>query len=138
MVWCSSRLLSVAGTVSQTLAHFLACHQQALAFCGGMPQTILVDTLTSAVLQRAGGEAPVLHPTYADCATHHGVTMPPGHVGQGQETGRVENGVGSVKKHGRAGLALPDCSALTPAARHGLDTVANGRGHGETRQPPTG
>jgi hypothetical protein len=32
---------------------------------------------------------------------------------------------------------MPDFSALNPAARHWLDTVANVRLHGETRQQPT-
>jgi hypothetical protein len=34
-------------------------------------------------------------------------------------------------------LELPDFSALNPAARHWLDTVANVRLHGETRAQPT-
>jgi Mu transposase, C-terminal domain len=49
----------------------------------------------------------------------------------------VENGVGYVKKNFLAGLELPDFSALNPAARHWLDTVANVRLHGETREQPT-
>jgi len=119
------------------MAPFLACHQHAFAFFGGIPHTILVDNLRSAVLQRAVGDAPVLNPTYLDCATHHGCPMAPCHVGKGQEKGRVENGVGSVKKNFLAGLDLPDFSALNPAARHWLDTVANVRLHGETREQPT-
>jgi len=136
MVLCYSRMMSVECTGSQTLEPCLACHQHALAFFGGMPHHVMVDTLTSAVLKRALGEAPVFHPTSLDVATHSGVPMTPCHVGKGKETGRVENGVGYVKKHGRAGLAIPDCSALHPAARHGLDTVAHGRLHGETREQP--
>jgi hypothetical protein len=49
----------------------------------------------------------------------------------------VENGVGYIKKNFLAGLAMPDFSALNPAARHWLDTVANVRLHGETREQPT-
>jgi len=51
--------------------------------------------------------------------------------------GRVENGVGYVKKNLLAGLDLPDFTALAPAARHWLDAVANVRIHGETREKPT-
>jgi transposase len=94
MVLCYSRLLYVECTVSQTMEHLLACHQHAFDVFGGIPHTVMVDNLTSAVLKRAGGEAPVLHPTYLDCATHHGVTIAPCHVGKGNEKGRVENGVG--------------------------------------------
>lgn len=137
MVLCSSRMLYVECTVSQTMEHCLACHQQACECCGGMPHTVLVDNLQSAVLKRAGGAAPVCTPQSLDCAHHSGLTIAPCHVGKGKETGRVEHGVGSVKKHFLAGLALPDLSALHPAARHGLDTVANGRLHGATRHTPT-
>jgi transposase len=137
MVLCYSRMLYVECTVSQTMEHFLACHQHAFEFFGGTPHKVMVDNLKSAVLKRAVGEAPVLNPQYLDFATHHGFTIAPCNVGKGHEKGRVENGVGSVKKHCLAGLAIPDFSALHPAARHWLDTVAKVRLHGETRDTPT-
>ena len=60
-------------TVSQTMEHFLACHQHAFEFVGGVPGSIMVDNLKSAVLKRTLGEAPELNPKYADfaCARHH-------------------------------------------------------------------
>jgi hypothetical protein len=97
----------------------------------------MVDNLKSAVLKRALGEAPVLNAKYFDFATHSGFTIAPCNVGKGNEKGRVENGVGYVKKNFLAGLEIPDFSALNPAARHWLDTVANVRLHGETRDKPT-
>src|SRR5262245_8522788 len=103
---------------------------------GGIPHKIMVDNLKSAVLQRALGEAPVLHPKYLDFAKHNGFTIAPCNVGKGNEKGRVENGVGYVKKNFLAGLELPDFSALNPAARPWLDTVANVRLHSETRDKP--
>jgi hypothetical protein len=119
------------------MEHFLACHQHAWAFFGGMPHKVMVDNLTAAVLKRALGEAPGCNPQYRDFATHHGFTLTPCHVGKGNEKGRVENGVGSVKKNCLAGLDLPDFSAVHPAARHWLATVARVRLHGETRDSPT-
>jgi transposase len=137
MVLCYSRMLYVEFTVSQTMEHFLACHQHACDFFGGIPQKVMVDNLKSAVLKRAVGEAPVLNPQYRDFATHHGFTIAPCNVGKGNEKGRVENGVGYVKKNFLTGLEIPDFRVLNPAARHWLDTVANVRVHGETREPPT-
>jgi transposase len=137
MVLCYSRMLYVEFTVSQTMEHFLACHQPALECFSGSPRKVMVDNLKSAVLQRALGEAPVLNPKYLDFATHQGFTIVPCNVGKGNEKGRVENGVGYVKKNFLAGLELPDFRALNPAARHWLDTVANVRVHGETRAKPT-
>jgi transposase len=137
MVLCDSRMLYVECPVSQTMAHVLAGHQHAFAFLGGMPHKVMVDTLTSAVLKREVGEAPVLKPKSLDCATHHGFPMTPCNVGKGNAKGRGENGVGYVKKHVLAGLALPDFSALHPAARHWLETIAHVRLPGETREQPT-
>jgi transposase len=136
MVLCYSRMLYVEFTVSQTMEHFLACPQHAFDFFGGLPHKIMVDNLKSAVLKRAVGDAPVLNPKYLDFATHHGFTIVPCNVGKGNEKGRVENGVGYVKKHFLAGLEIPAFSALHPAARHWLDPVANVRLHGETREQP--
>jgi transposase len=137
MVLCYSRMLYVEFTVSQTMEHFLACHQHAFEFFGGVPHKVMVDNLKSAVLQRTLGEAPVLNPKYLDFATHNGFTIAPCNVGKGNEKGRVENGVGYVKKNFLAGLEIPDFHALNPAARQWLDAVANVRLHGETRDTPT-
>jgi transposase len=136
MVLCYSRMLYVEFTVSQTMEHFLAGHQHAFEFFGGIPHKVMVDNLKSAVLQHALGEAPVFNPKYLDCATPCGFTIAPCNIGKGNEKGRVENAVGYVKKNFLAGLELPDFSALNPAARHWLDTVANTRVHGETKATP--
>ena len=136
MVLCYSRMMYVEFTVSQTMEHFLACHQHALECFGGIPQKVMVDNLKSAVLTRALGEAPLLNPKYADFAAHNGFRIVPCNVGKGNEKGRVENGVGYVKKNFLAGLAIPDFSVLNPAAKQWLETIANVRLHGATRDKP--
>ena len=52
------------------------------------------------------------------------------------EKGRVENGVGYVKKNFLNGLDFLDFSAVNPAAQVWLETIANVRIHGETHQRP--
>lgn len=136
MVLCYSRMMYVEFTVSQTMEHFLACHQHAFEAFGGVSKNVMVDNLKSAVLRRALGEAPLFNPKYLDYANHMAFTIVPCNVGKGNEKGRVENAVGYVKKNFLAGLDIPDFSALAPAAKHWLDTVANVRLHGETRQKP--
>jgi transposase len=136
MVLCYSRLMYLEFTVSQTMEHFLACHQNAFAAFGAVPKKIMVDNLKSAVLKRIVGADPVFNPKYLDFANHFGFTIAPCGVGKGNEKGRVENGVGYVKKNLLAGLDLPDFHAMAPAARQWLDTVANVRIHGETRRKP--
>lgn len=136
MVLCYSRMMYLEFTVSQTMEHFLACHQNAFTVFGSVPKKIMVDNLKSAVLKRVLGAAPVFNPSYLDFANHHGFTIIPCGVGKGNEKGRVENGVGYVKKNLLAGLVLPDFHAMSTAAGQWLDTVANVRIHGETRRKP--
>jgi transposase len=136
MVLCYSRLMYVEFTVCQTMEHFLGCHQNAFEYFGKVTRKIMVDNLKSAVLKRIVGQAPVFNPKYLDFANHYGFTIAACNVGKGNEKGRVENGVGYVKKNFLAGLEIPDFDAIHPAARHWLDTVANVRIHGETREQP--
>ena len=136
MVLCYSRMLYVEFTVSETMEHFLACHANAFAFFGGVPERIMVDNLRSAVLRHALGQAPVLNPRYQDFADHFGFTIRPCGVGQAHEKGRVENAVGYIKKNFLAGLELSDFALVNPAARQWLDTVANVRIHGSTKRQP--
>jgi transposase len=137
MVLCYSRLMYLEFTVSQTMEHFLACHQHAFEFFGArVPEKIMVDNLKSAVLQRLTGQAPVFNPRYLDFAQHHGFQIVPCAVGKGNEKGRVEAGVGYVKKNLLGGLDIPSFNALNLLARQWLDTIANQRIHGETRRRP--
>jgi transposase len=136
MVLCYSRMMYVEFTVSQTMEHFLGCHQNAFDFFGSVPKKVMVDNLKSAVLKRIVGQEPVFNPKYLDFAKHFGFTIAPCNVGKGNEKGRVENAVGYVKKNFLAGLDIPDFSALAPACRNWLDSVANVRVHGQTRQKP--
>jgi len=136
MLLCYSRMMYLEFTVSQTMEHFLGCHQNAFHFFGSVPKKIMVDNLKSAVLKRIVGQEPVFNPRYLSFARHHGFSIQPCNVGKGNEKGRVENAVGYVKKNFLAGLDIPDFSALASAARNWLDTIANVRIHGRTRQRP--
>jgi transposase len=50
IVLCYSRMLYVECTVSQTMEHFLACHQHAFAFFGGVPKTVMVDYVSGNII----------------------------------------------------------------------------------------
>ncbi len=136
MVLAYSRQMFVEFTVSQTMEHFLACHEHAFAAFGGVPSKIMVDNLKPAVLQRLAGAAPVFNPRYLDFARHHGFSIAPCNVARGNEKGRVESGVGYVKKNFLRGLELTDFGAIQAAGQLWLDTIANVRIHGETQRRP--
>lgn len=136
LVLAHSRRLYVQFTVSQTMEHFLGCHEQAFGAIGGVPAKIMVDNLKSAVLQRLAGCAPVFNARYLDFSRHWGFDIAACAPGRGNEKGRVENAVGYIKKNFLNGLELCEFSAINPAAQLWLDTVANVRIHGETRRRP--
>jgi transposase len=136
MVLAFSRQMFVEFTVSQTMEHFLACHEHAFRAFGGVPVKIMVDNLKSAVVQRLAGVAPVFNPRYLDFARHHGFAITPCNVARGNEKGRVESGVGYVKKNFLNGLELSEFAAIHATVQAWLDTVANVRIHSETQQRP--
>lgn len=136
MVLCHSRMMYVEFTVSQTMEHFLGCHQNAFHFFGAVPEKIMVDNLKSAVLKRIVGRDPVFNPKYLDFADHYGFSIVACNVGKGNEKGIVENAVGYTKKNLLNGLDITDFKIMNPMARHWLETVANVRSHKETGKRP--
>ncbi|MCA1793994.1 MAG: IS21 family transposase [Desulfobacteraceae bacterium] len=136
MVLCYCRLMYLEFTLSQTMEHFLGCHQNAFRFFGSVPEKIMVDNLKSAVLKRTVGSGPVFNPGYIDFANHYGFNIVACNVGKGNEKGRVENAVGYVKKNLLNGLNISDFSVLDPLTKQWLDTVANVRMHKETGKRP--
>lgn len=135
MVLAYSRKMYLEFTLAETLEHFLCCHQRAFEYFNGVPRQVWVDNCKVAVLSRAGGSI-LFNPRYLDLAGHHGFQIRACGVGQPQQKGRVENGVGYVKKNFLHGLELSDFKIINPAARHWLEQVANVRVHGQTRQTP--
>ena len=136
MVLCHSRRMYLEFFVSQTMEHFLAAHEHAFAAFNAVPARIIIDNLKSGVIEHLAGCAPVFNARYLDYARHCGFSPSACNVAKGNEKGRVENGVGYVKKNFLNGLELADFSAVNPAAQCWLETVANVRIHSETRQRP--
>lgn len=134
MALCYSRMMYVEFTVSQTMEHFLGCHQNAFRFFGAVPEKVMVDNLKSAVLKRTPD--PVFNPRYMDFADHYGFKIVPCNVGKGNEKGIVENAVGYVKKNLLNGLEISDFKVMDPLTQNWLDTIANVRNHGETGKKP--
>ena len=131
-VLCCSRRMYLEFTVSQEMEFFLACHENAFAAFGAVPARLMVDNLKSAVLKRLVGAAPVFNPKYLDFSRHWGFEISPCNVASGWEKGRVENGVGYVKKNFLAGQEFIDFSAVQPAAQLWVDTWADVRVPGAT------
>jgi transposase len=136
MVLCYSRMMYVEFTLSQGQEHFLACHQHAFEFFGGVPRETMIDNCKVAVLEHRPGQPPVLNPHYLDFARHYGFAIKPCAPRQPQQKGRVEKSVDYVKGNFLRGLDLDTFDPINPAARLWLDTIANVRIHGQTHQKP--
>jgi transposase len=137
MVLCYSRLIYVEFSLGEATEHFLQAHQNALEFFGGVPAKVLIDNPKTAVLKHLSGEKPLFHPRYLDFASHYGFEPRACNVRKPNEKGRVESGVGYVKKNFLHGLELPHgLDALNAAVRDWMDSIANVRIHGETRKQP--
>jgi transposase len=137
MVLCYSRLSYVEFSLKEATEHFLQAHQNAFEFFDGVPAKVLIDNPKTAVLKHPSGEKPLFHPRYLDFAAHYGFEPRACNVRKANEKGRVESGVGYVKKNFLHGLELPPgLDALNAAVRHWMDTIANLRIHGETRKQP--
>jgi transposase len=130
-----SRRMYLEFTLAETLEHFLSCHQRAFEYLNGVPRQVWVDNCKVAVLSRSPVSI-TFNPRYLDFAQHHGFQIRACGPGQPQEKGRVERGVGYVKKNFLHGLELSNYEAINPAARAWLDTVANVRIHGQTQKTP--
>jgi len=135
MVLAYSRKMYLEFTLAETLEHFLCCHQHAFEYFGGVVQQVWVDNCKVAVLSR-NAESIVFNPRYLDFSNHYGFQIRACGVKKPHEKGRVENGVGYVKKNFLHGLDLSDYKIINPAARSWLDTVANLRVHGQTQKVP--
>ena len=136
MVLCYSRMLYLEFTLSEAMDDFLSCHRHALEFFGGVPQKIMIDNLKVGVVRHPSGQKALFNPRYLDFAAHYGFQPIACNVRKANEKGRVENGVGYVKKNFLNGLDIPSFAAINPAALQWRDTVANVRIHGETGQKP--
>jgi len=136
MVLAFSRRLYVEFTLGQAMEHFLASHQGAFAYFGGVPAQLMVDNCKTAVLAHPAGGPATLHPRYLEMAQHYGFIIRPCAPGQPQQKGRVESAVGYVKKNFLAGLELSSLDAINHAVRQWLAQVANVRCHAQTRQRP--
>lgn len=136
MVLSHSRQMYVEFTLSQKQEHFLGCHARAFEYFSGVPESVMVDNLKSAVLQNKRGEPPVWNPRYAEFAQDYGFAIVACNPRSPQEKGRVENGVGYVKKNFLRGRHFKDFYHIASQARSWLDQTANQRVHRSTGEKP--
>lgn len=133
--WSRASYLDFSPT--QALAAFLRCHEAAFHYLGGVPEEILYDRPKTVWLRDDHHGDPVFHPGLLDFADHYGFRPRLCHARRPQTKGKVENGIGYVKKNFWPRVLDYDAADdLVGQARTWLDETANVRVHGTTGERP--
>jgi transposase len=117
----------------QTTDEFIRCLENAFCHFGGVTKTLVIDNLKAGVLEPDWYD-PELNPKLRAFAEHYGVAILPTRPRTPRHKGKIESGIGYVKKNALKGHAF---TSLEEENRHLLDwetTVADQRIHGTMRQ----
>lgn len=129
-----SRALFADIATDTKIATLLRLHEAAFAELGGVPREILYDRMKTVVLGADERGETRWNPQFLDFAKRAGFTPRVCRAYRPQTKGKVESGVGYLRKNflcGREASGLPD---LRSQLRTWLWQVANQRVHGTTHQ----
>ena len=87
----------VYAVMTQSTEDFIACHNQAFAFYGGVSNQVVPDNLKAAVISHKRGKV-VLNESYADMGRHYGIAIVPTRPYRPQDKGKVEAGVKGIQR----------------------------------------
>lgn len=132
-----SRHQYVEFVFDQSIPTWVACHERAFAWFGGVVQRVVVDNLKAAVL-KTDLHDPVLGEPYRRLAQHYGFVISPNRVGTPQHKGKVESGVHYVKRNFLAGQTFADVQAMNERVKGWITETAGQRIHGTTKEAPLG
>ncbi len=131
-----SRMTYARFTTSCRLPALLDCLQRAFGALG-VPEEILVDNMKQAVDQHDAGTGAVRwNRAFLDFAEHHGFVPAASPPYWPQAKGKVERGIGYVKRSFLEGRAFSGLEDLNLQLAGWLDGVANVRVHGTTGERP--
>lgn len=116
-----------------TLPKFLACHQHAFGFFGGVPAEILYDNMKKVVVKRLGRQVQ-WNATFEEFALHYGFKPLAAPPYAPWVKGKVERPMDYVRERFWRGYAFKDLEQTNHDIRLWLKTTAFNRVHGTTRQ----
>lgn len=135
MVLSYSRMMYLEFTMSQRLEDFLAAHQNAFRYFGGVPRRINYDNLKTVVLSRAGSEIQY-NPKFMQFAGYYLFKPAPCNVRKANEKGKVESGIRYVRSAFLAGRVISSHAQVQGEAEEWLAKECNVRVHGSTHERP--
>ena len=132
-----SRMIWARFVVSERRPVLMECLEKAFRELGGIPWELLIDNMKSAVaIARTKNHPAVLQPAFLDFSEHWGfetLACPPYWP---RTKGKIERGIGYIKKSFLEGLSFTDLEDLNSQLRIWLAEVANIRIHGTTKERP--
>lgn len=140
-VWAFCMILSFSRyayyqlVLNQRVATFLACHQQAFEYFGGVPQTVKLDNLKAGVLVPSFYE-PIIQHQYAEFLAHYQAAPITARIARGQDKGKVESGIKYVKNNFLKRLETGDYYQAVKLLSEWNEEICNQRLHGTTRKVP--
>lgn len=117
----------------QTTDDFLSCLENAFLYFGGLPRTVILDNLKAAV-ETPDWYDPELNPKLRSFAEHYGIAILPTRPRTPRHKGKIESGVGYVKKNALKGRTFQSLQEENQCLRRWEETVADTRVHGTTRK----
>jgi len=127
-----SRAIFADITTDTQLATLLRMHEAAFAELGGVPHEILYDRMKTVVLGLDQRGETKWHPQFLDFSGHWGFTPRVCAAYRPQTKGKVENGIGYLRKNFLCGREAHDLADLRGQLRTWVWQVANQRQHGTT------
>ena len=137
MVLGFSRSMFVEFTEDQRLETLMGCHERAMQFFGGITETCLYDNMKTVVAGMDDQGEVVWNERFARFAAHHGFLLRRCRPYRARTKGKVENGVGYVRKNFWPRVqTFTDLQHLNEQVLNWLNNIANVRLHGTTQERP--
>lgn len=133
-----SRLLWLQFYPRQTMLTLMRGLEHAFEFFGGVPHEILFDQMKAVVIedQRPAGRRVLENPEFLRFAAHWGFRIRACRPYRAKTKGKVERPIRYVRQSLLYGREFTGDSDLNAQALHWLETVANVRIHGTTKEQP--
>jgi transposase len=107
MTLAFSRHQFVEFVFDQSLPTWIALHQRAFSFFGGVPQRIVLDNLKAGIA-KACWDDPQVQTSYRECAEHYGFLLAPCRPRTPEHKGKVEQGGGNDRQAQLPGRSHPE------------------------------
>jgi transposase len=119
----------------QDIPTWIDCHIRALEFFGGVPASVVLDNIKAGVVKPDIYD-PTLNRAYAELERHYGFVADPAKVASPKLKGKVERGVGVVRRHLLAGRSFHDVEEANERALRWCRDEIGMETHGTTKRKP--